>query len=613
MLNKFLSSFSWKLIAPIPIASIIGVILLMSFLPSTISENSQKDAVAAATQTVNQFKALRAYYTRNVISKVLADGNLKPSYSHKNEEGSVPLPATLIHEMSEILEKNDTKIKLFSDYPFPNRKNRTLDSFQREAWTTLINNPDTTFVREETRGDQRILRVAISDKMVADACVNCHNNHPETPKVGWKLGDVRGVLEVSQIINNQLDNAQSLGTSVTLWALLLFAIATAVISWVTLQIVRPIRQMQSAMTDISDGNLDTEIPEPKGKDEIASMAKALHYFKQRAKEQKDQQEHEKAEEERQRQQEHEHQQALEEERANRIENEKRIRAEQREERKNARLELAQYFERSVIDALDELGKTSDALETAADQVTSSSRSAASSMQGASGKVDATGSYVNSVAQSTENITVSIESVNQQLSKAITVTDHALKEANEATRQAETLTEAGLKISEVVKLINDIAEQTNLLALNATIEAARAGDAGKGFAVVASEVKALATQTAHATGEIGQQINEIQVATKDAVNAFDRISTRIKEVDGISKEVSETVNEQASETVEINNNASEAAHSANALVQDIKGISDLAEESDRASNDLSIAVDNLQSQGTNLKKSVRDFLAELTKE
>ena len=57
------------------------------------------------------------------------------------------------------------------------------------------------------------------------------------------------------------------------------------------------------------------------------------------------------------------------------------------------------------------------------------------------------------------------------------------------------------IGRVAKGIDAIARQTNLLALNATIEAARAGDAGKGFAVVASEVKALARQTAEATGEI----------------------------------------------------------------------------------------------------------------
>ncbi|MFX7540851.1 methyl-accepting chemotaxis protein, partial [Acinetobacter baumannii] len=85
-----------------------------------------------------------------------------------------------------------------------------------------------------------------------------------------------------------------------------------------------------------------------------------------------------------------------------------------------------------------------------------------------------------------------------------------------------LAQAANRIGDVVELINNIAGQTNLLALNATIEAARAGEAGRGFAVVASEVKALAEQTAKATGEISQQISGMQAETEQSVAAIKEI-------------------------------------------------------------------------------------------
>ncbi len=88
---------------------------------------------------------------------------------------------------------------------------------------------------------------------------------------------------------------------------------------------------------------------------------------------------------------------------------------------------------------------------------------------------------------------------------------AVDQARKTNERVEELSKAAARIGEV-EFINTIAGQTNLLALNATIEAARACEAGRGFAVVASEVKALAEQTAKATGEIGQQINGIQAAT-----------------------------------------------------------------------------------------------------
>src|SRR5512138_2978681 len=101
-------------------------------------------------------------------------------------------------------------------------------------------------------------------------------------------------------------------------------------------------------------------------------------------------------------------------------------------------------------------------------------------------------------------------------------NEAVEQARRTNERVSALSKAAQRIGDVVELINTIASQTNLLALNATIEAARAGEAGRGFAVVASEVKALAEQTAKATGEIGQQILSIQEATKESVGVIRQI-------------------------------------------------------------------------------------------
>ena len=96
-----------------------------------------------------------------------------------------------------------------------------------------------------------------------------------------------------------------------------------------------------------------------------------------------------------------------------------------------------------------------------------------------------------------------------------VASGAVKAAESTNATISKLVESSAQVGQVIKVITSIAQQTNLLALNATIEAARAGEAGRGFAVVASEVKALAEQTAKATGEISQQISGIQSATQDS--------------------------------------------------------------------------------------------------
>jgi len=120
---------------------------------------------------------------------------------------------------------------------------------------------------------------------------------------------------------------------------------------------------------------------------------------------------------------------------------------------------------------------------------------------------------------------SINEIARQVEGSSKIADDAVRQAETTNHRIRDLSQAANKIGDVVKLITAVAEQTNLLALNATIEAARAGEAGRGFAVVASEVKQLAAQTAKATDEISDQINNMQIATSDSVTAIKRWNHR----------------------------------------------------------------------------------------
>lgn len=608
--NRLNSSFIWKFLLPVPIVAAIGLILIIFLLPSSISDNSRNDAINSATQTVDQFKKLRGYYTQNVISKVVAAGSMKPHYNHKGDPNSIPLPATLIHDLSEILSQNDTKVTLYSAFPFPNRSSRRLDSFQQAAWTYLNANPDGTYIREEKQGSRNVLRVALADKMVIQGCVNCHNSHPETPRVGWKLNDVRGVLEVSQVIDPQLNAASSLGVSVSSFGLLFTLAMVGITYYFTMRVARPIQSITASMKNLAEGDLNVAIPEVKTKDEVFKIANALSLFKESALEKEQMQKTEKENLKKKEIDDLAQLKNRQEEQEERQEEEKRLLNEAAETRRIDREKLASVFKDSVGSSLGLLGNISDELETLIEKLSEAILKTNENSSSATNRARETGLNVNTVASATEEMSTSINTVEGQIGNATEVSSGAVIEAKQAVEQAKTLNIASNKISDVVQLINDIAEQTNLLALNATIEAARAGDAGRGFAVVAGEVKALATQTATATEEITNHVSEIQTAASDAVNRFESISTIIEEINSISTEVSSSLSEQASATNEISNSIQDAAMGTEGLISDIGEVQNLVDFSKNVSEEVSATTEKLQGQGIKVKEHVEAFLKSL---
>jgi methyl-accepting chemotaxis protein len=161
---------------------------------------------------------------------------------------------------------------------------------------------------------------------------------------------------------------------------------------------------------------------------------------------------------------------------------------------------------------------------------------------------------------------------------------------------------------VLKLISGIAAQTNLLALNATIEAARAGESGRGFAIVASEVKTLATQTAKATGDITEQIAQMQTATQDSVAAIKEIGATIGRISETANAIAGAVERQSRATDDIAANVGQAALSTTRVASSIGDVHRRASETSSASNRVLTSAQTLAAEGGKFKLAVEKFLA-----
>ncbi|WP_404454383.1 methyl-accepting chemotaxis protein [Virgibacillus necropolis] len=123
--------------------------------------------------------------------------------------------------------------------------------------------------------------------------------------------------------------------------------------------------------------------------------------------------------------------------------------------------------------------------------------------------------------------------------------------SEVVKAIQSLDTKSTNINDIVTKIADIASQTNLLALNAAIEAARAGENGRGFAVVADEVRKLAEQSESALGDISVLIEEMQVETKNTVSLVGKTNDVIQ-TQSMSVDQTEQAFTNIQDTIKTNN-------------------------------------------------------------
>ncbi|MGJ4929573.1 methyl-accepting chemotaxis protein [Bradyrhizobium sp. HKCCYLS2038] len=276
-------------------------------------------------------------------------------------------------------------------------------------------------------------------------------------------------------------------------------------------------------------------------------------------------------------------------------------------RKQEMSALADSFEGAIGNIVETVSSASSNLESSANSLSGTAMRGQELSTTVAAASEEASANVQAVASATEELTSSVREISRQVQESARIAADAVEQARRTNDRVGELSKAATRIGDVVELINTIAGQTNLLALNATIEAARAGEAGRGFAVVASEVKALAEQTAKATGEIGQQISGIQGATQESVGAIREISTTIERLSEIAAAVAAAVEEQGAATAEISRNIQQAAMGTQQVSANVTDVQRGAAETGDTSSTVLTAARQLSGDSNKLKQEVSRFL------
>ncbi len=201
--NKTLLIKKYWLNHPLTILTLlffVGSIFIFFHLKKLNLELIESITTQSSHQYVEVLEEFRSLYTSEVVATVSAMG-IEVTHDYHLKKNAIPLPATLSLLLGERmgLKDGNLKARLYSAYPFPWRENTggLTGQFEQDAWQALNKMPDKPVIKIESVDGILSVRYAIADIM-RENCVECHNSHPDTPKKGWQLGDVRGVLEVIQ-------------------------------------------------------------------------------------------------------------------------------------------------------------------------------------------------------------------------------------------------------------------------------------------------------------------------------------------------------------------------------------------------------------------------------
>lgn len=277
--------------------------------------------------------------------------------------------------------------------------------------------------------------------------------------------------------------------------------------------------------------------------------------------------------------------------------------EQREaERRREVAAIAQAFELRLLSGIEAMARDAEQACALARELAGSASSSHQRFVALAEKVDRSEADLVGLTALAADLREALAAVQGRVSEQSSANKRAYDLTDRAEEQFRTLVRNAEGIGSISIAIEEIARRTNLLALNATIEAASAGEAGRGFAVVASEVKALATQTGRATGDVRQKADDITHASAHTGAAIAEMQACLAVFEDLARTLGEALQEQGVIVGRLEDHASVAA----SFAADVHGRVAEAEQAAVFSSNLT---EKVEARSAELVSRTRSILTE----
>ncbi|MDP1948778.1 MAG: DUF3365 domain-containing protein [Nitrospirota bacterium] len=142
-------------------------------------------------------EADREVYTKHVVERMQTKGVVVASENWE-QKNTLPLPAQFLMESGRVMARKGVGIqyRLISLWPI-NKKNAASSEFEKAGLGTVLTHPTKPYTGFVKEGGARFFQAVYPDLAVTQACIGCHNAHPDSPKRDFKINDVMGAIVIS--------------------------------------------------------------------------------------------------------------------------------------------------------------------------------------------------------------------------------------------------------------------------------------------------------------------------------------------------------------------------------------------------------------------------------